>query len=168
MTIGNRVLIIGVSAVGKSTFARQFALKTGLPLIHMDAVMWQPGWSYIGDEETGKLLVTESKKDRWIIEGYITTAVRSELFEAADSIIYLDYPGWFAAWRYTKRWWQHRIHPRAELPGSPETFSWKFFMLVWKKGEAVKLDNLLATGTWDAKIIRLSSPKQAAKFLDTL
>jgi adenylate kinase family enzyme len=46
----NRVVIVGASAAGKSTFARQLAKKIQLPLIHMDEIMWKPGWQYIGDE----------------------------------------------------------------------------------------------------------------------
>ncbi len=52
MNLGKKIVIVGVSATGKSTFARQLSIKTMLPSIHMDTVMWQPGWNYVGDETT--------------------------------------------------------------------------------------------------------------------
>ena len=39
-----RVLVVGISGAGKSTFSRALAQKTGLPLIHLDKEFWQPGW----------------------------------------------------------------------------------------------------------------------------
>jgi adenylate kinase family enzyme len=39
-----RVLVIGISGAGKSTFAQALADKTGLPLIHLDKEFWRPGW----------------------------------------------------------------------------------------------------------------------------
>lgn len=43
----NRIAIIGISASGKSVFARELAGKTGLPLIHMDQLFWTGNWQEI-------------------------------------------------------------------------------------------------------------------------
>lgn len=58
----NKIIIVGVSASGKSTFSRKLAEKTNLPLIHMDAVMWRPGWEYLGDEYTNQKLYEITEK----------------------------------------------------------------------------------------------------------
>jgi adenylate kinase family enzyme len=39
-----RVLVIGSGGAGKSTFARRLAQWASLPLIHLDAIYWHPGW----------------------------------------------------------------------------------------------------------------------------
>ena len=106
--LGKRTVVLGVSASGKSTFARVLANKTDLPLIHIDQIMWKPGWQYIGDEETVRRIKEVSGNEEWIIEGYIEKGARVELFNQADTILYLDYPAWIPALRYIKRWWQHR------------------------------------------------------------
>ena len=166
--IGNKIVVLGVSASGKSTFARKLGEKTGLPVIHIDALMWKPGWNYIGDEETVRLIAEASEKDAWIIEGYIEKKARVELFNKTDNILYLDYSGKLSAWRYIMRYIKHRKHPRLELPGSPEKFSFKFLKLVYTKGEVYKLEKLFKEHNWNDKIIRFKSPKDARSFLQSL
>lgn len=131
----------------------------------MDAIMWQAGWDYIGDEETAKKLNEISSKLEWIIEGYIVKEARSLVLERADSIIYLDYHPLVASLRYIQRWWMHRKNPRPELPGSPDKFKPKFLKLIWTKGEAISLKKFLAQVKDQSKIIKLSSPKEAKDFL---
>jgi adenylate kinase family enzyme len=164
----NKIVVVGVSASGKSTFSRKLAEETNLPLIFMDEIMWNPGWEYIGDEATVQRLDEESSKTEWIIEGYITKEARKFVFERADKIIYLDYSPWVASWRYLKRWWNHRVHPRPELEGSPEKFSFKFLKLVWTKGEAISLNRFLKEVSDQSKIITFHSPKETESFLRSL
>ena len=38
-----RVMIIGQPGSGKSTLAREMGKHTGLPVIHIDTIHWQPG-----------------------------------------------------------------------------------------------------------------------------
>ncbi len=168
MTLGKKIVIVGVSASGKSTFSRKLAGALSLPLIPMDAIMWKPGWNYIGDEATVEKLKEVSSGSEWIIEGYISTTARTFLFERADTIIYLDYSPLTCATRYIQRWWKHRKDARPELEGSPEKFSFKFLKLVWSKGEAVSLNKFLKEVKPQSKIITLTSPNQATNFLKTL
>lgn len=163
--LGNKIVVVGVSASGKSTFSRKLAKKLNLPLTLMDKIMWKPGWNYIGDDETVKKLEEISIQDKWIIEGYITTPARTFLFDRADIIIYLDYHSIVSSIRYIKRWWKHRKDPRPELPGSPERFSFKFLRLVWTKGEAITLDRFLDEVEDQDKIVRLSSLRETRIFL---
>ncbi len=166
--LGKKIVVVGVSASGKSTLARRLSDKLNIPVTYMDAIMWKSGWEYIGDEETTKKLEEVSNEPQWIIEGYITKDSRTTLFEKADTIIYLDYSPVVASWRYLKRWWKHRRNPRPELPGSPEKFDFKFLKLVWSKGEAVSLNKFLAEVSNQSKIITLHSPNQTKKFVDRL
>lgn len=168
LELRNKIVVVGVSASGKSVFARRLATKVNLPIVFMDAIMWKPGWNYIGDEETVKKLNEESAKPRWIIEGYIAKGARSFVFERAESIIYLDYHPLVASLRYIQRWWMHKKNPRSELEGSPEKFSWKFLKLVWTKGETASLNKFLAQLKDQTKIIKLASPKEAKNFLSNI
>jgi adenylate kinase family enzyme len=162
---GKRIVVVGVSASGKSTFARTLALRYDLPLIHMDTIWWKPGWIEVGEEEATNKIESITSNDEWIVEGYIPHAARPFVFERADQIIYLDYSGATAARRYIQRWWKHRKNPRPELEGSPEKFSFKFLKLVWSKREAKSLNESLRSISNQDKIIAFASPKQAMAFL---
>jgi adenylate kinase family enzyme len=166
--LGKKIVVVGVSASGKSTFSKKLAEKTAITVTLMDSIMWKPGWNYIGDDEVSKKLETISNNPEWIIEGYIVKPARIFLFDKADTIIYLDYPPTVASFRYIKRWWQHRINARPELPGSPEKFSLKFLKLVYTKGETVLLNKFLSEERYQQKIIKLFSSAEAIKFLDNI
>jgi adenylate kinase family enzyme len=168
MNLGKKIVIVGVSAAGKSTFARMLALKTKLPVTHMDAVMWQSGWNYVGDETTYRELDRISTESAWIIEGYISKKAQQFVFDRADSIIYLDYSPMVAAYRYIKRFIQHRKIPRPELAGSPEKFSFSFLKIIWTKRETKFLDEILVDLVYMAKTTRLRSLKNAKNFLESV
>ena len=67
----DRVLIVGGNGAGKSVFAKALAEKSGLPLVHLDALYWKEGWQPAAPEEFDKLLARELKKPRWILDGNI-------------------------------------------------------------------------------------------------
>jgi adenylate kinase family enzyme len=166
--LGTKIVVVGVSAAGKSTFSRKLTHKIDLPLTHMDSIMWKPGWNYIGDDETVRRLDEISSGPQWIIEGYISKEARTFIFDRADSIIYLDYSPLVSSWRYTKRCLKHRNDPRPELKGSPENFSFRTLHLVWTKGEAITLNTYLKQVKAQDKITVLRSPREAKKFLRSI
>jgi len=163
--LGEKIVIVGVSASGKSTFSRKLTEKINLPVIFMDSIMWNPGWQYIGDEETVKKLDEASARDKWIIEGYISTEARTFIFDRADTIVYLNYPPIIATWRYIKRCWRHRKEARPELKGNPDEFDFKFLKRIWRKEEAISLNKFLAQIQDQDKIITLTSTKKTQDFL---
>lgn len=164
-TLGEKIVVVGVSASGKTTFSRKLASKTNLPVFFVDSIMWRPGWNHIGDEEMVKKLNEIGAGDRWIIEGYISKGARTFIFERADTIIYLDYSPWVNTFRCIKRWWKHRKDPRPELEGSPERLNFKKLKLVWTKGEAISLNRFLNEVQDKSKIVKLKSPKEARVLL---
>jgi adenylate kinase family enzyme len=165
MVLGKKIVIVGISASGKSTFARKLAAKIGVTPYFIDALMWKPGWVYIGDEETTKKLSEITAQPEWLIEGYVAKSARTFVFERADAIIYLDYSPLVSSLRYILRSWKHRKDPRSELQGSPDKFSFKFLKLVWTKGEAISLNESLKQVANQEKIVVLKSPRQARSFL---
>lgn len=166
--LGNKIVVVGVSATGKSTFTRKLAQKIKVFPVFVDAIMWKPGWNYIGDEETAKKLIEISDGSQWIIEGYLVEGAKEIIFNRADSIIYLDYSPIVAVLRYIKRYWKHRVNPRTELDGSPEKFSWKMLKRIWQKREVMTLDKFLDRSEFNSKVTRLHSPKETRLFLENI
>lgn len=160
----SKILIIGTSASGKSTFARELARKMDLPIFHADAIMWNPGWVYIGDEQTNVKIKEIIDQEKWILEGWIDKKVQLDVFTKADLIIYLNFSPFVTSWRYIKRYLAHRTHPRPELPGSPEKFSFEFLWRVFKRKEMYWVDRNLRN-IEPAKVTYLDSPKDAEDFI---
>jgi adenylate kinase family enzyme len=64
-----RVAIVGSGGAGKSTFARALALRTGLPLVHLDHLYWSPGWVVTPSDEWRVVLEEALGGDAWIADG---------------------------------------------------------------------------------------------------
>lgn len=161
----NKIAIVGISASGKSFFARNLGNKTGLIIYHMDKLFWKDNWQEIPEQEYLKEHEKLIEKDKWIIEGYIDSKMANRL-EKSDLVIFLDYPGAYCAWQLIKRWLTHRKVARPELPKEAiEKFKMKFFWIVLTRGE--RKDALEAIKIAKPKnLVILKSPKQTKQFLD--
>jgi adenylate kinase family enzyme len=96
--IGRRVLVDGMMGSGKSTFARELAARTGLPVIHLDVHYWQPGWVRPSDDEWRERQRALLGGDAWIIDGNYNETLALRL-ERADTVVVLDTPWWLCARR---------------------------------------------------------------------
>ncbi|MEO9181646.1 MAG: DNA topology modulation protein FlaR [Acidimicrobiales bacterium] len=111
-TVGRRVLVIGMSGSGKSTFSQALSAKTGLPAIHLDLHYWKPGWVRPSEnewrEKQRRLLASET----WIADGNYYESLDLQLLRA-DTVIVLDTPWWICAGRAGKRGLRK---PNCEMP----------------------------------------------------
>ena len=86
-----KILIIGCSGAGKSTFARKLGAATGLPLHYLDMLWHKPDKTTVPQEEFDRALEELLQQDRWIIDGnYLRTLERR--LQACDTVFLLDYP----------------------------------------------------------------------------
>ena len=99
-----RVVIIGPGASGKSTLARQLGEITGLRVIELDKLFWQPGLLETPRHRWADLLQELIGESEWIMDGdlgpYDAIEVR---LRAADTIIFLDLSLVRCAWRAVRR-----------------------------------------------------------------
>jgi adenylate kinase family enzyme len=117
--VGHRVLVDGMMGSGKSTFARALGARTGLPVIHLDVLYWDPGWTRPSDDEWRERQRSLLSGDTWIVEGNYKETLPLRL-ERADTIIFLDTPWWVCASRAFLRGLRR---PHGEMPqGCPDSF----------------------------------------------
>ena len=161
----NRIAIIGISASGKSEFARKLADKTGLPLVHMDQLFWKGDWEEVPETEYLKNHREIIQQDKWIIEGYIEESMADRL-KRADQIIYLDCPGWLCAFWSIKRWFNHRREARPELPKQAlEKFKHDTFWKILFRKERIRIEqSLILAG--NPNVVRFDSPNELKSFLN--
>ena len=98
LRIGRRVVVTGMAGAGKSTFARQLAAKTGLPVIHLDVHFWKPGWVEPSYQEWRAVQSTLLAGEEWIADGNYHETLDLRL-ERADTVVYLDTQWWVCAAR---------------------------------------------------------------------
>jgi adenylate kinase family enzyme len=126
-----RVLVIGSGGSGKTTFARRLAERTGLPLIHLDAIYWRPGWQPTPADEWREIVEQVISRDSWIIDGNYGGTLDLRL-EACDTVVFLDIPRLICLWRVLRRQLGHLGKTRPELPvGCPERLTWEFLVWIW-------------------------------------
>jgi adenylate kinase family enzyme len=126
-----RVLVIGSGGAGKSTFARRLACRTGLPLIHLDAIYWKPGWQETPKQEWARIVENLVAGDRWVMDGNYGGTLEQRL-AACDTAVFLDIPRSVCLWRATVRRVRYRGRPRPDMKeGCPEQLTWDFVRWIW-------------------------------------
>lgn len=95
-------MIVGQPGSGKSTLARRLGEVTGLPVIHIDRIHWQPGWIERTKEEKTRLCLEAEAGEMWIFEGGHSRTWPSRLARA-DLLLWIDRPLGLRLWRVLKR-----------------------------------------------------------------
>ncbi|NNF14774.1 MAG: DNA topology modulation protein [Gemmatimonadetes bacterium] len=126
-----RVLVIGSGGAGKTTFSLELAKRTKLPVIHLDAHFWRPGWVQPEPEEWADQVDQLTSEPRWIMDGNYGGTMERRL-EACDTVVFLDRPRLLCLWRVVKRRLRHHRNSRQDLPpGCPEQLDLEFMRWIW-------------------------------------
>ncbi|MGJ4948651.1 topology modulation protein [Bradyrhizobium sp. HKCCYLS20291] len=163
----SRILVLGASGAGKSTLSRAIGSRVGLPVVHLDALYWTPGWVASDAASFRAKVATAAAGDAWVMDGNYSSSLDLRL-PRAEVVIWLDLPRRIYFPRAV--WWTLRGYgrPRADVgEGNPERFDWSFFRnWVWtypsrRPGQA-KLMAQLPPGLHG---ITLRSPADVRKFV---
>jgi len=128
-----RVLVMGCSGSGKSTFGRALADRLGLPFVSLDRLFWQPGWREPDMQDFTAKVTRAAEGPAWVIDGNYTRYGAGELRRArADTIVWFDLPRWLCMASIIVRSVKSYGVVRPEMaPGCPERFDWTFWRYVW-------------------------------------
>ena len=88
---GKRILVIGSPGSGKSTFARELAKMTDLPLFYLDMIYHNADHTTISKEEFDEKLQAVLMKDSWIIDGNYLRTMKMRL-DRCDTVFFFDLP----------------------------------------------------------------------------
>ena len=165
-----RVLVIGSGGAGKSTFAARLGERTGLPVIHLDALYWRAGWRETPREEWAARVEELLRGEAWIMDGNYGHTLERRL-AACDTVVFLDFPRYLCLWRVLKRRVLFRGRSRPDMAeGCRERLNWEFVRWVWtyrRERRPRVLKRLSGLGEGQRAFV-LRSPREARRFLEGL
>jgi adenylate kinase family enzyme len=165
-----RIAIVGPGGAGKSILARRLGERLGLPVVHLDAEHWRPGWVETPAEEWAEKVRALARGERWIIDGNYggTMEIR---FAAADTIVFLDFPRRICLWRVLRRQLRYRGRSRPDMTeGCPERISLPFVRWIWEYPRTRRPGVLarMRTAGAHARHVVLRSPREVEAFVASL
>jgi adenylate kinase family enzyme len=110
----NRIAVIGAGGAGKTHLARTLGQLLDLPVIHLDAHYWGPGWRPLPAADWAARQRELVSGDRWVADGTYASTLAVRL-EHADTIVFLDLPPLLCAWRVLWRSAASHRHSAADL-----------------------------------------------------
>jgi adenylate kinase family enzyme len=165
-----RVLVIGSGGAGKSTFARRLGARLDLPVIHLDANYWKPGWVETPKDEWRRKVERLVEGNAWVIDGNYSGTLDVRL-AACDSVVFLDLPRAVCVWRVVKRALKYRGGSRPDMAeGCREKLNLEFLLWIWNypKRTRPKIIELLERHSVDKRIVRLHSDAEVERFFGGL
>lgn len=128
-----RIIIIGCGGAGKSTFAVELGEVLNLPVVHLDRLHWIQNWQAVDKQQFVAAQKREIARPSWIIDGNYRGTLPMRI-DAADTIIFLDFPTWLCVYGACRRWLLWHLFGRqnvGSVKGNAERADRKFLAWIW-------------------------------------
>jgi adenylate kinase family enzyme len=163
-----RVVILGCSGSGKSTFARALGARTGLPVVHLDAMFWRPKWTPPDPQVFRDAVAEVAARERWITDGIYAGRTFDLRLPRADTVIFLVQPRWLCLIRVIWRCLTDFGRGRPDMAeGCAENLDPEFLKWVWtfERVHRPNIEQKLAD--FGVTPIYLNGDVAMARFLET-
>ncbi|MGH6956891.1 MAG: hypothetical protein ACREEW_09545, partial [Caulobacteraceae bacterium] len=160
-----RIAVLGGAGAGKSTLARRLGEALGLPVAHLDILVYGPGWTRRAPDEVRARLSAALGDEGWIVDGTYGEAHDLTL-PHADLVIWIDQPAWLRLWRCWRKTRLNRGRARPDRPdGCEEAFGWRYARMALSFGAwTAAMRNELSTHA-RTPVLRLRGDAAVARFL---
>jgi adenylate kinase family enzyme len=172
-----RVRVVGNTGSGKTTFSARVADALGVPHLELDEVFWAADWTKRDpDEARGRIReFVASSADGWVTDGN-WAAGTAGLLDDADAFVWLAYPRRVVMSRVIRRtlwrgllrtelWHGNREDVRSLLRRDPDQ---NVVLWSWTRHEHYRRTYEALAAESSVPVIRLSSPREARRWLSTL
>lgn len=121
-----RIVVIGTSGSGKTTFARRLAAILRRPHTELDTLCWGPNWTPRPDFPS--LVDAAIKPECWVLDGNYGS-VRERVWPRASAIVWLNYPFHIVFSRALSRTARRLLSREVLFAGNTESFRTSFLSL---------------------------------------
>lgn len=133
--IPRRVAVLGGAGAGKSTLARALAERIGSSAIHLDKIVYGPGWAPVPIARVRDEIERLVDAPIWTVEG-----TYPELFDLilprADLVLWIEQPWATRLWRSWRKTRTYRGRARPDRPDdSADTFSLSYARTILSFGQ---------------------------------
>lgn len=166
-----RVLVVGCSGAGKSTFSRALGARLSLPVVHLDVHYWRPDWVETPTAEWAPVVERLLAADAWVMDGNFGSTLSTRLARA-DTAFHLDLPRRACLRGVLGRVFREHGRTRVDMaPGCTERLDVAFLRWVWnfrRKDRPRVLERLDAFAERGGRVVTLRSRRDCARYLDSL
>ena len=169
-----RILILGNAGTGKSTLARRLGERLGIPVIHLDALSWQPGWQRLPHDVFRTRLAAAIAGGAWITDGNYALLTFDLRLASADLVIWVERPALYCIWRVFARAFKSYFSTKEHLAvGCPERLDHRFggrlrYILNFNRVNRPRIKAALREHGPNVLVIHLRGDRQIAAFLSQL
>lgn len=167
-----RIVVTGPAGAGKSELARGLGERLGIPVLHLDAMFWGPGWVPTPPAEWEAVQRRELAADSWIVESQVDDLLPDWL-EAADTLVFVDVSALRCLWRVGRRRLNRQASvgtPAGTEPARLHRSLLKFARNQWRYRRTVRSRFLaeLARGREGRRDVVVRRPAEVRAFLGTV
>jgi adenylate kinase family enzyme len=172
-----RVVVLGNTGSGKSTFGAALGKQLGVPYADSDDLFWEPGWVEVDNDVFRQRLDDATTGDGWVLVGNYLSRATDITWPRATDIVWLDLPLPLVITRSVRRTIKRGITKEPVCNGNtekllfllPERFSgetplWSYAIRHHKQHRPI-IEAMLAEPKVTATVHRLRSRAEVARFL---
>jgi adenylate kinase family enzyme len=171
-----RIVVVGVSGNGKTTFARRLAAKLALPYTELDALNHRAGWVEATVEDLRRDVDAAMKRSEgWVLDGSYQNKLGDLVLRRADTIVWLDQPLPLVLRRLITRAVKDIVTKRDLFNGNRQTRRFAFWGRDSLIGFAIRMHfhrRREWPRAWSAfpglEVVRLRTPREVKRWFEAL
>jgi adenylate kinase family enzyme len=168
-----RIVVIGATGSGKSTFAQRLARSLDVTFVELDALFWEADWTSAPPDVFRARTDETTRGTAWVVAGNYRH-VRDIVWPRAEAIVWLDYPLPLVFWRLTVRTVRRALTREVLWSGNRENLG--EHLMLWSERSLLKTywrykreyPSLFALPEHaHIEIIHLRAPREAERWLQS-
>lgn len=166
-----KVVVVGISGNGKTTFARELARRLDVPYVELDALNHLEGWREASVDELRRSVDEATAGDGWVADGSYYAKLGPGLVQRADVVVWLDQPLPLVMARLVRRAVRDIVTRRDLFNGNRQTWRLAFWGKDSLVGYALRM-YFQRRREWPSRFaedgvtyVRLRSPQMVRRWL---